>query len=230
MHERHDRHDDAHRRVPLFQIAARDPDEAAPPTTASICDAGPVRVCQNSRSVAARQGSAAPMTRRRSSRSLRRTMTSTPQPITPVTGSAMINVAMRHRACRTGRASLTWLSHRRSTSGDTPSSRCRHAARSSVEAAMMTPAPNATPSRRFQPRRRYPGEGEHQRAAEQRHRRARPGTMRRKPRPNCHSNRRRGSKAPSSRRAPRRTRAAAHFLRHRRPRTAPSPHRRLRDR
>jgi len=69
---------------------------AAAPTVASICAAGPVRVCHSSKSDAAIPGTAAPMIRRRSSRSARFIQASRIQPIAPVTGSAAISVAMRH--------------------------------------------------------------------------------------------------------------------------------------
>ena len=72
---------------------------AAQPTTAIICDAGPVRVCHSSRTEATKPGTAAPITRRSSSRSFRRRQIGSPHPIAPVIGSATIKVAMR-QPCR----------------------------------------------------------------------------------------------------------------------------------
>ena len=64
--------------------------------TAIICEAGPVRVCQNRSRVAAMPGKAAPMVRRSSSGSPRRRIQmSTSQPTAPVAGRAMISEAMR---------------------------------------------------------------------------------------------------------------------------------------
>ncbi len=68
---------------------------AAAPTAAIICEAGPVRVCHSSSSVAAIPGAAAPIVRRRRPRSPRRRQIIRPQPIAPVTGKAAISVAMR---------------------------------------------------------------------------------------------------------------------------------------
>ena len=69
------------------------------PTTAIICEAGPVRVCHSRRMVAAKAGTAAPITRRIASRSWRRIHIVRPQPIIPVIGSATTSVAMR-QPCR----------------------------------------------------------------------------------------------------------------------------------
>ena len=72
---------------------------AAPPITAIICAAGPVRTCHSNNRLAAIPGSAAPRMRRRSSRSPQQLQASSPKPIAPVIGKATINVATR-QPCR----------------------------------------------------------------------------------------------------------------------------------
>ena len=58
---------------------------------------------------------------------------------------------MRQPCMYTGRASFTWLSQRRSTSGETPSRRCRQCGQVSAwNPAMISPAMSARPKRRFQ--------------------------------------------------------------------------------
>jgi hypothetical protein len=69
--------------------------KATAPGTASICAAGPVRVCQNRSKVAAKPGRAAAIVRRSFSRSIRLRQIRTSQPIKPLTGSARMIVAIR---------------------------------------------------------------------------------------------------------------------------------------